>query len=105
MKRTVVFLFLAALLTIPAASAQSPSQQPSDRFRLTTGLPSFGPAANLISAQPDFPFSAVVVQRWEQTLSDGTHISKDTQETVMRDDAGRIYRGRTVEIPGRSRSE
>lgn len=56
----------------------------------------FGPAANMIPAIRNAPFSGVLTSQLEQTLDDGTHIDRESQEVVMRDSQGRIYRARTI---------
>ena len=58
----------------------------------------YGPAGTLISAKKNAPFSAAVTSQVEQTLSDGTTIRRENQETVMRDSAGRIYRERALSM-------
>jgi hypothetical protein len=65
----------------------------------------FGPAGSVISAKPHAPFSAVLVEQAEQTLTDGTSITRDNQEVVMRDGMGRIYRGRKMRGAGGRESE
>jgi len=90
-------LLLLLLLTIaaPHAIAQAPSSRAvsADRPVLSFG---FGPAGSTISPRPHAPFSAVAVEGFEQTLNDGTTISRENHEIVMRDSAGRIYRGREL---------
>jgi hypothetical protein len=61
----------------------------------------FVTAGGIISAMPHAPFSAVLVEQMEQTLNDGTNISRDNEETVMRDGMGRIYRARKIKRMGR----
>jgi len=56
----------------------------------------YGPAGTLISAKKNAPFSAEVSSQTEQTLSDGTTIRREHQETVMRDSLGRIHRARVL---------
>jgi hypothetical protein len=48
----------------------------------------FGPGGSSISSKPNAPFSAIAIERFKQTLNDGTNISRENQETVMRDSAG-----------------
>ena len=59
----------------------------------------FGPAGSTISSKPNAPFRAVAVESFEQTLQDGTNISRENKEIVMRDSEGRIYRGREIKRP------
>jgi hypothetical protein len=63
----------------------------------------YGLAGTLISAKANAPFSATVTAQTDQILNDGTTIHRETQETVMRDSAGRIYRERS--LPARPRGE
>jgi|SRR5579871_5445325 len=92
-----------AFATIVPASPQTAAS--------TTGPPTpvsgfgFGPAGNAIAPVAHAPFSAVLVQQSEQTLSDGTTISREFRETVVRDSMGRIYRGRELRPPGARSSE
>jgi len=83
-----------------AAVPRSTAQTASLRNPVTNGVV-FSPAGTLIPAKPHAPFSAVLVGRMEQTLNDGTNISRDNQEVVKRDGTGRTYRARTI---GRARS-
>lgn len=59
----------------------------------------FGPAGSTVSPKPNAPFSAVAVESLQQALNDGTTISRENQEIVMRDSAGRIYRAREIKRP------
>lgn len=56
----------------------------------------FGPAANMIPAIRNAPFSAVLISQSEQTLDDGTQINRESREVVMRDSQGGVYRARTI---------
>jgi hypothetical protein len=77
------------LISQHASSRMAPSDRP---------IPAFGfvPAGSMVSEKRNAPFSAIAVERYDQTLNDGTTISKENQEVVMRDSAGRIYRGREL---------
>ena len=107
-----LFLPAAFLLTIaittPRSFAQTADAQTGDAqaadSHTRTPIPvigvGFGPAGEAILPKPNAPFSAVLVQQLEQTLTDGTHISRDFDEIVMRDGMGRIYRERSIHRPG-----
>lgn len=64
----------------------------------------FGPAGTIISAKAGAPFSAVLVEEMQNTLSDGTNIDRKIEEVVMRDSAGRLYRARTIKKVGSGES-
>jgi hypothetical protein len=86
--------------TAPEGQSGTPVQRlhpvgPSSFTSLGFG---YGPAGTLISAKKNAPFSAAVNSQVEQTLSDGTTIRRENQETVMRDSAGRVYRERALSM-------
>lgn len=91
------FIGIALLATLAAQLAPVTRPASVKEPPVTFG---FGPAANLISAIKDAPFSGVFISHTEQTLDDGTRINRDNQETVMRDSQGRIYRARTIKSGG-----
>jgi hypothetical protein len=95
----------ALLLIVTTALAGTATAQVTDQ--LSVPPPShvvssfgFGPAANMIPAIKNAPFSGVLNSQIEQTLDDGTHINRQSQEVVMRDSLGRIYRARTIKTIG-----
>ena len=92
---------LAAALgmTAQTTSPQTTAPQNRTKSRTVTVLPGFGPAGTAIADKPHVPFSGVLVQHWEQALSDGVNITRDNEEVVMRDNVGRIYRGREIKLP------
>ena len=99
MRQTTVFLTVLLVTTAaPQGIGQTANARAgsADHPVLTFG---FGPGGSSISSKPNAPFSAIAVERFEQTLNDGTNISRENQETVMRDSAGRIYRGRELKRP------
>lgn len=67
----------AALLGARAQTASLRNGTTSHVSTYTTYAFGFGPAATVISAKPHAPFSAVVVEQMEQTLNDGTSITRD----------------------------
>jgi hypothetical protein len=96
MKQLRLFLLLLLLtIPVPRGIAQTSISRTgsADHPVLSFG---FGPAGSTISRKPNAPFSAVAVEGFEQTLNDGTTISRENHEIVMRDSAGRIYRGREL---------
>jgi len=102
MRRPPSFVVATAILMI-AVSTAAPQTAPEQNVPVPpvfTGTLSFGPAGALISPKAHAPFSARVVEQSQQTLSDGTNINRDSQEVVMRDGMGRIYRARLVKQPG-----
>ena len=97
---------LSLLVTVLFASgttalvfAQNASSRPVSTGHSVASF-GFGPAGSTISEKLNAPFSAVAVERFEQTLNDGTNISRENRETVMRDSAGRVYRGRELKRSG-----
>src|SRR5579863_1566918 len=93
-------LLVIAIAAVPATIAQTATPAPHVGTSPPIVAYGFAPAGGSIPPKPHAPFSAVLVQRMEQTLADGTSISRDMQEIVMRDSAGRIYRERSVKRPG-----
>lgn len=95
-------LVAAVALVMSAAmgsSAQTASlQRGNSSPRIIQGF-GFGPAGMIISPKPQAPFSAVMVERMEETLSDGTNINRENEEAVMRDSVGRTYRARKIIRP------
>lgn len=100
MKQRVLFLLAAAIVmtAAPGAEGQSVANQAAHHTVVTFG---FGPAGGTISSKQHAPFSSVLVEQSAQTLNDGTNISRESQEVVMRDGMGRIYRARKIKRPGR----
>jgi hypothetical protein len=99
-------LFSTLLLAIFLSGAAA--QVPDFQNRPTTpNVATFGfvPHGFDIFAKQHAPFTATAVERMEQTLSDGTTISRESHETLMRDGLGRTYIAREVEGPGRSEKE
>jgi hypothetical protein len=98
MKRLRLLLSAAGIAAIAmAASSQTtsqPSTAPESQAPHVTVSFAFGPAGSHIAPKPGAPFSAVLVSHTDQTLSDGTMISRDDQEVVMR----RTYAARTAKI-------
>lgn len=97
-QRMALLLVTAAVVFAPTVMAQS-APTPSAPTRHVVVSFGFGPAGNPITPKPNAPFSAVLTSHIEQTLSDGTTISRENQETVTRDSMGRIYRARTIKRP------
>lgn len=104
MKHLSCFLLAAAAVIASAASAQTTSTQTSTTSQLVTSSVGL-PAGILIPPKPHAPFSAVLVSQLEERLSDGTNITRENEEVVMRDGAGRVYRGREIKIPGHADRE
>src|SRR5208283_3907822 len=91
-----VAIFMSAVVR---SSAQTASlQRGNSSPRIIQGF-GFGPAGMIISPKPQAPFSAVMVERMEETLSDGTNINRENEEVVMRDSVGRTYRARKIIRP------
>src|SRR3974390_3191286 len=90
-------LFVFATVALAAAQSQSTAPQSAQHTVVSFG---FGPAANMISSIKNAPFSGVLTSQLDRTLDDGTHINRETQEVVMRDSQGRIYRERTIKSTG-----
>jgi hypothetical protein len=91
-------LLIVAIALAGAATAQvTDHPEPPARHIVSFG---FGPAANMIPAIKNAPFSAVLNSQLDQTLDDGTHINRENQEVVMRNSQGHIYRARTINIAG-----
>lgn len=86
------------MLTVSAGIGQTASSPAASAPHPVISF-GFGPAGSTIATSRNAPFSAVVVQSFQQTLNDGTNISRENQEIVMRDSAGRIYRGRELKRP------
>ena len=100
MKRSRLF-FLVAAITMAAASAAAQLAPPLPNSSLPGGtfVVGFGPFGNGLSTKRNAPFSTVIVEQTQQTLNDGTNISREYEETVMRDSRGRIYRARKIIRP------
>jgi hypothetical protein len=96
MKPAIVSVAWALIATI-GALAWAQDSVPRNGSR-PNRIPTYGfiPAGNAVEPLPNHPFSAVVVQRMEQTLNDGTTISRENREVVMRDGMGRLYRAREI---------
>jgi hypothetical protein len=92
------FLLTVAIPSLPRAVAQTANAHTETSAPVLAF--GFGPVGEAILPKPHAPFSAVLVQQLEQTLNDGTHISRDNNEIVMRDGMGRIYRERAIHRPG-----
>lgn len=90
--------------TFPTQSLQARSDQPSQRPPEVVSF-GFGPAGTMVPLKQHAPFSAVFVTEFQQVLSDGTSITKQNEEVVMRDGMGRVYRARTVKSRGRELGE
>lgn len=86
-------LFVFATVALAAAQSQTTAPPPAQHTVVSFG---FGPAANMISSIKNAPFSGVLTSQLDRTLDDGTHLNRETQEVVMRDSQGRIYRERNV---------
>jgi hypothetical protein len=99
-ERKVLLLTVAVALaaTVTAQTIHQHSGPPPGRV---TSF-GFGPAANMIPAIKNAPFSGVLTSQIERTLDDGTRINHENQEVVMRDSQGRIYRARTIRSTGAS---
>ena len=100
MKRRL--LLVAAVLVIAVATSvaqMTPELHRPTAIRGEATFFGFGPAGTLITPKRHAPFSAVIVEQMQQTLSDGTNITRQNEETVMRDGHGRIYRARKVVRP------
>lgn len=97
MKHLSVPLSVLLLATLtPPVIGQTVSSRASSADRPVQAF-GFGPAGWTISPKRNAPFSAVAVESFQQTLNDGTTIARENQEIVMRDSAGRIYRGREIQ--------
>ncbi len=92
-----LLLFVSATLALATAQSQTSARTPAQHTVVSFG---FGPAANMISSIKNAPFSGVLTSQLDRILDDGTHINQETQEVVMRDSQGRIYRQRTVKSTG-----
>jgi hypothetical protein len=109
MKALRLFFSAAWIATIALAASSQTSSPPSTVPAASQGAraiisSSFGPAGSHIAPKPGAPFSAVLVSHIDQTLSDGTTISRDNQEVVMRDNMGRIYRAREIKLPSNAQN-
>lgn len=97
--RTFLPVVVASWLAIAATAQNQTSGHSlgvsSPPFFTSLGL-GYGPAGTILSATKNAPFSAEVSEQVDQTLNDGTTIHHETQEIVMRDGAGRIYRARAL---------
>ncbi|HKH98460.1 MAG TPA: hypothetical protein VJ999_05070 [Candidatus Sulfotelmatobacter sp.] len=97
-------LLLAAAGTLmsaaPGASAQAASTQSGTTAVRVTESFGFGPAGTIVPPKAHAPFSAVLVERSEDALTDGVNINRENEEVVMRDGAGRIYRARKIKAVG-----
>lgn len=93
---------LAAAIIVPAQN-ESPAQSGNEPTR-ATAHPStvfgFVPAGMMIYPKPHAPFSAIMTEQIEQTLADGTTINRESEQTVMRDSEGRVYRARKIAMAG-----
>jgi hypothetical protein len=100
-------LWLAAAATIvtaaPGASAQAASAQPRTTAHVVTQSFGFGPAGMVVPPKAHAPFSAVLVERFEDALADGVNINRETEQVIMRDGMGRIYRARKIKAEGNAR--
>jgi hypothetical protein len=101
MKHPRFFLLIAAVVIIAVvnASAQSSDSQASSTSHVTYTL-GMAPAGILVFPKAGAPFSGVLIEQYEQTLEDGTRISREDHEVIMRDGLGRIYRSRPVHRVG-----
>ena len=93
-----VFLLVVTAALAGTVTAQRTNERSSSPARIVSF--GFGPAANMIPAIKNAPFSGMLTLHKEQTLNDGTLINHDDQEIVMRDSRGRIYRARTIHPTG-----
>jgi len=99
----VAIMMTAIVMTAaPASSAQTAGAPGRTTYHGVTQAFGFGPAGTIISAKPHAPFSALLVDQIEEALSDGTNITRNNEEVVMRDGMGRIYRSRKIELLGAS---
>ena len=100
MKHLPMLLAGVAIMTTAAGtSAQTEGSQGRTISHGVTQVFGFGPAGTIISAKAQAPFSAVLVEETQQTLSDGTNITRNNEEVVMRDGLGQTYRARTIIKP------
>ncbi len=106
MKKTLLF-GSALLLAVTAAVAQNNDAPPPPRG--PGGPPEMrghgGPPGEFMGGiegrtVTGSPFSAQIVSTSTQTLSDGSHISRNVNATVARDSQGRTYRQQTMENLG-----
>lgn len=97
-------MLLAGVAILSTATAAADPQTTASQRRIVPHGPQqafgFGPAGLIISAKANSPFSAVLIEETQDTLSDGTNINRSNEEVVMRDSAGRLYRARTIKKPG-----
>lgn len=86
------------------ADAQNAGSQRRTRSHGVAQVFGFGPAGTIVSAKAGAPFSAVLIEETQDTLSDGTNdgtnIDRKNEQVVMRDSAGRLYRARTIKAVG-----
>ena len=97
MKHAPLFL-LATLIVLTAAKRASTQNAAAPHPATESSV--LGPAGSTIAPQAHAPFSARLVEQRDQTLDDGTHISRSNDEIVMRDGMGRIYRAHRIKRPG-----
>ena len=99
-------LWLAAAVIVGTATPGASAQEASAQGR-TTALRviesfGFGPARTMVPPKAHAPFSAILVERSEDALTDGVNINRENEEVVMRDGVGRIYRARKIKPMGAS---
>jgi hypothetical protein len=106
MKHLRLWLVAVAILVtaVTGANAQSASAHGGITPPRIVQSFGFGPAGTVIPPKAHAPFSAILVERTEDALADGINISRENEEVVMRDDAGRIYRARKINVESRERS-
>jgi hypothetical protein len=84
MKRLALNLLAAAIvvtmIAVPGACGQSASERSAPQGVTSFG---FGPAGSVISTKQHAPFSVVVVEQMEQTLSDGTNVAKSRPQLAV----------------------
>ena len=105
MKHLRLWLAAAAMtvLTALGASAQAASAPAGTPAHMVTQLLGFGPAGMVVPPTAHAPFSAVLVERLEDALADGVNINRETEQVLMRDGMGRIYRARKINVKGNAR--
>ena len=105
MKQVATLVVVAMVLTTaPKAFTQAVSSQSGTLVPGITQSFGFVPAGTVISPKQHAPFSAVIIEQMEETLADGTHITRSNEEAVKRDGMGRIYRARTIKVVERERT-
>ena len=99
MKRFFGILFGSILVSFPAGAQTGPPEDLKELKELIAHSKIIGPEGMILTdAVPGAPYSAEEVNRFNETLADGTHIQREDRVTVYRDSQGRLRRDTPTRI-------